>query len=330
MDTQKNSKYRHLYIIASLIILLLITYIAINLGSVKIAFPDIVRGLFSGEQGAAGIVRDLRLPRILIAIMVGMNLAVAGVLLQAVMGNPLADPGITGISSGCSIVAIIVMLYFQELYYILPLLAFLGGAFACILIYMLAWKKGLSPIRIILAGVAVNATLGGIVSMLSILNSDKIQGILMWVNGSLSARGWKDVNMLFIYTLIGIVMAFPLYKTCNIIVLGDKTATSLGVNINLQRILISAVAVYLAGISTSIVGVIGFVGLVVPHISRMIIGSNHKYLIPFSSIMGANLLLTADTLGRTIAMPYEIPVGVVMAVMGGPFFLYLLRRSEKH
>lgn len=330
MDTQKKSKYRHIYILASLIILLLITYIAINLGSVKIAFPDIVRGLFSGEQGAAGIVRDLRLPRILIAIMVGMNLAVAGVLLQAVMGNPLADPGITGISSGCSIVAIIVMLYFQELYYILPLLAFLGGAFACILIYMLAWKKGLSPIRIILAGVAVNATLGGIVSMLSILNSDKIQGILMWVNGSLSARGWKDVNMLFIYTLIGIVMAFPLYKTCNIIVLGDKTATSLGVNINLQRVLISAVAVYLAGISTAIVGVIGFVGLVVPHISRMIIGSNHKYLIPFSSITGANLLLTADTLGRTIAMPYEIPVGVVMAVMGGSFFLYLLRRSEKH
>lgn len=322
-------KKKKAYILVALIVLIAAIYLSINLGSVKVPFKDIMFGIFNGAEGDVGIVRDLRLPRVLIAVIVGANLAVSGVLLQAVMKNPLADPGITGISAGASVVAIIVMLYFQNLHSALPLIAFFGGAFACFLIYALAWKKGLSPIRIVLAGVAVNSTLGGITAMLSILNSDKIAGILMWINGSISSRGWKDVRLLFIYSVIGLLFSFPLYKSCNIIVLGDKTSKNLGVNINIQRILISAAAVFLAGVSTSIVGVIGFIGLVVPHISRMIIGSDHKYLIPFSAIMGSILLISADTLGRVIAKPYEIPVGVVMAVLGGPFFLYLLRRSEK-
>ncbi|MEW8956701.1 FecCD family ABC transporter permease [Clostridium sp.] len=322
-------KKSRVYFLAIFALLLIAIYFSINIGSVKVPFSEIIQGLFSEATGDVGIVRDLRLPRILIAILVGGNLAVSGVLLQAVMKNPLADPGITGISAGASVIAIFVMLYFPKLYFAMPLMSFIGGAFACFLIYSLAWKKGLSPVRIVLAGVAVNSVLGGISGMLSILNSDKISGVLMWLNGNISTRGWNDVYILFIYSLIGIGLALPLYKSCNIILLGDKTAKNLGFNVNIQRILISAVAVFLAGISTSIVGVIGFIGLVVPHISRMLIGSDHKELIPFSAMLGALILLLADTFGRVIAAPYEIPVGIVMAVIGGPFFLYLLRRSDR-
>lgn len=322
-------KNKLIFILGMFVMLVAVAYISVNLGSVKVPFSAIVGGIFSDAGGDVGIVRDLRLPRIMLAMIIGANLAVAGVLLQTVMQNPLADPGIIGISSGAGILAATVMLYLPMLYNFMPLIAFVGAALTCFLIYSLAWKKGLSPVRIILAGVAVNAILGGGISMLSILNSDRMQSILMWFNGSISTKGWNDVKLLSIYSIFGLVGSFFLYKSCDLLALGDKTAANLGVNVNMQRIIISGAAVFLAGTSTSIVGVIGFVGLVVPHISRLIIGSNHKYLIPFSAVMGAVVLLSADTLGRVVARPYEIPVGVVTAVLGGPFFIYLLRRSDK-
>ncbi|MCM8819683.1 MAG: iron ABC transporter permease [Candidatus Omnitrophica bacterium] len=321
-------KRRYLFIVAVLILVFLIC-IAINLGSIKIPLYEIAEGFLGKQSERFIIVRDLRLPRILIAVFVGANLAVSGVLLQAVMQNPLVDPGITGVSSGASVIAILVMLYLPQFYNILPFASFLGGLFACFLVYSLAWKRGLSPIRIVLSGVAVNAFLGGISSILAILNTDKIAGVLMWINGSMASRGWKDVKVLSVYSIFGLIFSLFLYKSCNILSLGEKNAKNLGTNINLNRLILSLTAVFLAGVSTSIVGIIGFVGLIVPHIARMLIGSNHKFLIPFSMLSGSITLLLADTLARTIAKPYEIPVGVVMAALGGPFFLYLLRRSDK-
>jgi iron complex transport system permease protein len=322
-------KRRYLLIIVAVIVLFSLIFVATNLGSIKIPFHELIEGFLGKESESFIIVRDLRLPRILIAVFVGANLAVSGVLLQAVMQNPLVDPGITGVSSGASVMAILIMLYFPQLYSILPLASFLGGLFACFLVYSLAWKRGLSPIRIVLSGVAVNAFLGGISSILAILNTDKIAGVLMWVNGSMASRGWKDFKVLFVYSILGLIFSLFLYKSCNILSLGEKNAKNLGANINLNRIILSLTAVFLAGVSTSVVGIIGFVGLIVPHISRMLIGSNHKFLVPFSMLSGSITLLLADTLARTVAKPYEIPVGVVMAALGGPFFLYLLRRSEK-
>ena len=308
--------------------LILTILLAINVGSISVPLSEMIPGLLKGEGGNIGIIRDIRLPRIAVALLVGASLSVSGVLLQAVMRNPLADPGITGISSGASVAAIIVMLYIPGAIHSLPLFGFLGGLAACALIYSLAWKGGINAIRIVLAGVAVNAVLGGMSGMLSIINSEKLSGVLMWLNGNIGNKSWEDVGVLFVYTVIGLIIALPLFKNCNILALGDKAATSLGVNVNRQRIIISAVAVFLAGVSTSIAGVIGFIGLVVPHISRMIIGSDHKYLIPYSALLGSLVLLVADTCGRIVAKPYEIPVGIVMAVVGGPFFLYLLRKGD--
>lgn len=314
----------------TILILLLIASIilSISIGSVKVSLSDIISGILYNKGGNVGIIRDIRIPRVFMGVLVGANLSVAGVLLQSVMRNPLADPGITGISSGASVTVMLVMLYFPGSANMIPLLGFIGGLVACIIIYALAWQNGISAIRIILAGVAVNAMLGGVTSMISILNSDNLAGVLGWLNGNLGKKGWADVKIMMIYTLVGLGVAMPLANNCNILAFGDKNAKSLGVNPNTQRIIISVVAVFLAGISTSYAGVIGFIGLVVPHISRLLMGSDHKILLPFSALLGSTVLLIADTIGRCLLSPYEIPVGVVMAVAGGPFFLFLLRRGE--
>ncbi len=311
-----------LFLIASILI-------SIRIGSVSVSFEDIFNALTSDTGGVAGIIRDIRIPRILMGILVGANLAVSGVLLQGVMRNPMADPGITGISSGASVVVMILLLYFPQASASMPIFGFIGGILACFTIYSLAWKQGLSAVRIVLAGVAVNSILGGVSSMISIWNSENLTGVLNWMNGELSKKSWTQVKFMAMYTIIGLLIAFLLHRCCDILALGDKNTKSLGYNPNILRIVISAAAVFLAGISTSYVGVIGFIGLIVPHISRMLMGSEHKRLIPFAALMGAAVLLTADTIGRTIISPYEIPVGVITTVFGGPFFLYLLRKDSK-
>lgn len=312
-----------------ILILLGTIFLSIRVGSVSVSYSDIFDAFTSDAGGTAGIIRDIRIPRVLMAVIVGANLAISGVLLQGVMRNPMADPGITGISSGASVVVMIVMLYFPGATTSVPVFGFVGGILACVLIYSLAWKQGLSAVRIVLAGVAVNSILGGVSSLISILNSESLSSVLTWLNGELGKKGWDKVSTIAIYSAVGLVLALLSYRCCDLLALGDKNTKSLGYNPNLLRIIISAIAVFLAGISTAYVGVIGFIGLVVPHMSRMLMGSEHKYLIPFSGLLGSIVLLLADTVGRIVIAPYEIPVGVIMTVCGGPFFLYLLRKDSK-
>lgn len=325
----KNKNTKIFYIVSCLIMLIFIMLISMKVGSIDITFKELISGIITNQNdGNIGIIKDLRLPRVIIAVFVGANLAISGVLLQAVMKNPLADPGITGISAGASLVAIVIMIFVPELNSLKPIMAFGGGSLAAILVYSIAYKNGLSPIRIVLAGIAINAMLGSISSVLTIFNGNNSSSIQMWLSGSLAAIGWSDVKILAMYSLIGITISITLAKTCNLMVLGDKTAKSLGVDTNKQRVVISAVAVFLASVSTGIAGIISFVGLIIPHICRFIIGSDHKYLIPFSGVVGGILLLLADTLGRTMMRPYEVSVGLVMSVIGAPFFIYLLRRRD--
>ncbi len=314
------------FIIVSILLVVGVIF-SISVGSVNIPLSDIMKGIMTGESGNVGIIRTIRIPRVMMGVLVGANLSVAGVLLQGVMRNPLADPGIAGISSGASVVVMLILLYFPQTSHMIPLYGFLGGLAACGMIYSLAWKKGITAVRIILAGVAVNSMLGGISSMISILNSESLAGVLNWMNGNLGKKSWNEVRLMLCYTCIGLALAIPMAKGCNLLALGDKNAKSLGLNPNLQRVLISIAAVFLAGISTAYAGVIGFIGLVVPHVARLLMGSDHRILIPFSAILGAFVLVMADTLGRTVTAPYEIPVGVIMSVLGGPFFLYLLRKG---
>ena len=324
-----SNKLKVLIILMSLVLLGVLIIVTIGVGSVSISVKEIIETfLGNGNEINQSIIMDMRLPRIIIAVFVGAGLSISGALLQSIMNNPLADPGITGVSSGASLLAITVMLYFPKLHEVLPLMAFLGAIVACMMVFILSWDKGLNPMRVILSGVAVNAVFVGATSLLSILNSDKIQGILLWINGSIAYKGWTEVKYLVPYSVIGIILALLCAKGANLLALGDDVATNLGVNVTKTRFLVALVAVFLAGVSTSVVGIIGFIGLIVPHICRLILGYDYKYLIPMSAIMGGILLLLADTLARFVARPVELPVGILMAMLGGPFFLFLLRRRK--
>lgn len=310
--------------------LLFLFLIAVNTGSLKVSPIELFKGLFIKYNPDVATIYDLRFPRIFIAIFGGTATAVSGVLLQAVLKNPLADPGIIGISSGASLAAVLITAFFPTLYFVTPLFAFLGGMTAFLLVYSLSWRGGLSPLRIILVGVAVNAMFMGIMSAFNSGTGSSYSGVASIVNANITMKIWNDFLTLFIYVMIGLILSIFVLGQCNLLALEEKTARSLGVNVTRNRIMISAIAVLLASISTSVIGPISFLGLIVPHIARLLVGSNHKVLVPYSMILGAFTLLLADTVGRTIAAPYEISASIIMSVAGGPFFILLLRRSKQN
>lgn len=327
MVSTKKKILSFVLILSGLLILFLMS---INTGSLKVTLGELFRGLFIKYNENVATIFDLRFPRVFIAMLGGAATAVSGVLLQAVMKNPLADPGIIGISSGASIAAILVTAFCPSLYFFTPLFALLGGMFACVLVYSLSWKEGLSPLRVILVGVAVNAMFSGLMGAFNSASGSNYSGVASIVNANISMKTWDDLHTLLWYVIVGLLGSILVAGKCNLLLLEDKTARSLGVNVTSSRIIVSIIAVMLAAISTAIIGPISFLGLIVPHIARLLVGSNHKILIPFSIILGAFTLLLADTIGRTIVAPHEISASIIMSVIGGPFFIILLRRSGKN
>lgn len=298
-------------------------------GSADIPLPRILQILFGPVSGTDGmVIWNIRFPRNIVGALVGANLAVSGAILQAVMKNPLADPGIVGVSSGAGLAGVMMLIFMPSASLLLTPVAFIGAMLSAGAVYALAWKNGIRPSRIILAGVAVSAFLGSGISALLVFYADRVQGALLWMVGGLSARSWPQVEALFPYTVLGLVFALCGAKALTILSLGDETARGLGMPVEKVRFAMTAVASLLAAGAVSIAGLIGFVGLVVPHIVRLIIGSDYKYLVPGSAVLGAGILVLCDTLGRVAFAPIEIPAGIIMAFLGAPFFLYLLRRSS--
>jgi len=316
------------YIITSVLLVTLFIY-AVNTGSLKISTAQLFRGLFVEYDPQVATIYDLRFPRIFIAMLGGAAMAVSGVLLQAVMKNPLADPGIIGVSSGASFVAVLVTACFPMLYNFTPLFACVGGCTACALVYLLSWKSGLSPLRLILVGVAINTMFTGLMSAFNSGTGSNYSGVASIVNANITQKTWDDFRLLVCYAVIGLILSLLVTRYCNLLSLEDKTVRSLGVNVTAIRLIISFVACLLASISTAVIGPISFLGLIVPHIARLLVGSNHKVLMPYTMILGAFTFLLADTIGRTICYPYEINATVIMSVVGGPFFVFLLRRSDR-
>ena len=294
-------------------------FVAVNTGSLQVSPEQLVSGLLVEYDDTVATIYDLRFPRIFIAMVGGAALAVSGTLLQAVIRNPLADPGIIGVSSGASLAAVLVTAFAPALFYFTPLFAFAGGMVAFGLVYSLSWRGGLSPLRVILVGVAVSAMFSGISSAFSSGTGGTLSGVASIVNAIITMKTWSDLQ-----TRVALLVT----KRCDLLSLEDKTARSLGLDVNKNRIFISAVAVLLASISTAIIGPISFLGLIVPHIARLLVGTSHKWLVPYSMLLGAFCLLLADTLGRTIAAPYEISAAVIMSVVGGPAFILLLRKAR--
>ena len=297
-------------------------------GSVEIPAGEILQGLMGDGEGAnEQILRNIRLPRTIVAALVGVNLSLSGAILQAVMKNPLADPHIIGISSGAGLAGISMLLMFPGMGWAVTPVAFLGAMSAALLIYVLAWKNGIRPIRIILAGVAVSAFLGAGISALMIFYSDRVHSALMWMVGGLSARSWSHVDIVLPYAAVGMVLAFLGARHLNVLQLGDEIAKGLGMSVELTRIVLTALAALLAASAVSVVGLLGFVGLIVPHAARLIVGSDYRFLLPGAALLGIATVTLSDTFARTAFSPIELPVGIIMAVLGAPFFLFLLRRE---
>lgn len=303
-------------------------FLSLVKGSSVIELKQILKILLEDVNSPQSqIIWNIRMPRTIVGALVGVNLSLAGAILQAVMRNPLADPHIIGISSGAGLAGVAIMILFPAMEYLITPVAFVGAMLAAVCIYCLAWKNGIKPVRIILAGVAVSAFLSAGISGLMIFYSDRVHGALMWMVGGLSARSWPHVWIILPYAIIGFVLALCGAAYLNVLQLGDDMARGLGVNVEVTRIVMTAIAALLAASAVSVVGLLGFVGLVVPHAARLLLGSDYRFLLPGAALLGVATITLSDTFARVIFAPIEIPVGIIMAFLGAPFFLFLLRRE---
>lgn len=281
----------------------------------------------------SSIILELRLPRTISGILVGAALSLSGAVLQALLRNPLADPFVLGISSGAAVGAVLAILVglgstFLGIYAV-PGAAFGGALLTLLLVYFIARVEGRIPTQtMLLSGVIVSSFFSAIIMFLiSVTSNEQIHSVMFWLMGNLEYSASQSLGVIFLYFLVGSAVLFFLAKDLNILVLGEETASELGVEVERVKKIAFVFASLITGAVVSVSGLIGFVGLVVPHVVRMIWGPDHRFLLPASALMGAMLLVVADTIARTVMAPSEIPVGVVTAMGGAPFFVYLLRKK---
>ncbi len=276
------------------------------------------------------IVWNIRLPRVFVAILVGMNLAVSGGIFQAVTRNELASPFILGVSSGAGLLILLTLVVFSGLSTFLPLIAAVGGSVAFLVVYAIAWQNGTSPVRLVLAGVIVGTIFQSFQTALFFFADDigVVQSAIAWTTGSLTGTDWEQVRMALPWTILAMVLALVSSRQLNVLLLGEQTAKSLGMSVERVRFALSGVAVLAAAASIAVAGIVGFVGLIVPHMVRNIVGSDYKQLVVGCLFAGPALLVVADVGARLALSPTQIPVGIVTGLVGGPYFLYLMRKQD--
>lgn len=292
--------------------------------------------LGNGSSFESLIVQSFRMPRILISILVGINLAVAGATLQAILRNPLASPDVTGITGGASVAVVLFLAIFSNdsnaltvSIHWMPLAAFIGATIIAILLYLLAWKNGLSSFRLVLVGIGLWALTKALTNLFMIIGPiHQAAQANVWITGSVYGANWSNVQILAPITIVLLLIAFIMTRHLNIQELGEDIALGVGARIERQRLGLLLLSTALIGSSVAFAGGIGFVGLMAPHIARKLVGSSFGNLLPLSAIIGAILVLLADTIGRTVFLPLEIPAGVFTAAIGAPYFIYLLYRQR--
>lgn len=276
------------------------------------------------------VVWNIRLPRTLLATVVGAGLAVSGATMQGLFRNPLADPGLIGVSTGASLGAILAIVTGVSLLgaWTLPFAAFIGAMLTTLLVYAIARHNGRTEVvTLVLAGVAIATILSAAIGMLMTISSDaQLRSITFWTLGSLGGARWHQVGIVALVTLVGCAISIRYATALNLLALGEREARHLGIEVEQMRVILIVAVAMMVGSAVAFSGTIGFVGLVVPHLIRLLIGPDHRRLLPLAAIGGATLLLCADLFSRMIAQPTEIPIGVTMSLVGGPFFLWLLLR----
>lgn len=279
------------------------------------------------------IIMTIRFPRVILTALVGAGLSLAGAAFQGLFRNPMADPYIIGVSSGASLGAVISILIQPmvsiSLSYGLPIFAFVFAVASILLVYQLARVGGKVPVMtLLLAGIAVNTLLSALVSLGVFFSGNQLHQVVFWLMGGFSGRGWDYVYLFLPYALVGAAIILVYSRELNALLLGEEPAQHLGIEVESVKTRLLIAAALLTGACVSVSGQIGFVGLVVPHIVRMLFGADHRTLLPSAALFGAAFLLIADTIARVIMAPAEVPVGIVTALVGGPFFIYLLRRQK--
>ncbi|QAS52573.1 FecCD family ABC transporter permease [Halobacillus litoralis] len=333
-----NQKRLPIVLGALTILLVTVFILSLNMGVVKIAPLDVLRTLFGqGTEKQNLVLFDFRLPGMIIALVIGAGLGVSGAILQGVAQNDLADPGILGINTGAGFAVILYIFFFQESMarvtgfglYILPVFALLGAFVAAILVYVLAWKKGVNPVRLILVGIGINAGFSAALIIFQVkMNPQDFNQALVWLAGDIWMSNW---NLVFaVVPIIILMILYTIYKssTLNILNLGDQMSIGLGAAVEKERRTLLLLAVGLAGLCVAAGGGIAFLGLVAPHIARRLIGPRHEQMLPVAALTGALFLLAADTIGKNIIAPAEIPVGIVVSIVSTPYFIYLLMKTQ--
>lgn len=318
------------YKITLIIVLFILGFIAmlasVCLGTMNFSVQESLRAVFVEDDSPARlIIWNVRLPRIICGGLVGICLSLAGCILQGVMRNHLASPSTIGVTSGASFIGYLTLVAFPGYYYLLPVGSIIGGFFTTMGIYLLAYNKGVSPIKMILSGMAVSAVFGALNDIIRSFFPEKLANATGFLIGSLNGVAWNNFSIILPYALIGILLCLFLPSKMNILMLGDEMANSLGVRTESFRLFLIVVSSLLAGAAISVAGLINFVGLIVPHIARLLVGSDYKYLFPASIAIGYMLIIICDLIGRMVLPVGEISVSVVLSFVGAPFFLYLLR-----
>lgn len=337
VGAERKKKTKAVVVLIALSLLIVTAFIvSMNTGFTKLSPFDVLRTLFGGGTPKQELILfEFRLPRIVIAVLIGAGLALSGCILQGVSRNALADPGILGINAGAGLMVMLFVSFFPTTtaapIFLLPLLALVGACLAAFLIYILSYKKGegILPTRMLLTGIGVAAGISAAMIVLTLrLSPEKYQFVATWLAGSIWGSNWKFVMALLPFIVVFVPLVLAKARVLNILNLGDQTASGLGASVERERIVLLAAAAILAGACVSVSGGIGFVGLIGPHLARRLVGPKHQFLLPASALVGSLLVLVADTLGRVILQPSEIPAGILVAILGAPYFLYLLSRTN--
>ena len=309
---------------------------SMNTGYIRLSPLDVLRTLLGhGTAKQELILFEFRLPRIMISVLIGMGLAVAGCIFQGISRNPLADPGVLGINAGAGLAVTLFISFYPATanapVFLMPLLALLGSGITATIIYVLSYKKhyGLLPIRMVLVGIALAAGINAAMIVLQLrLRPEDYQMLQIWLVGSIWGTSWKYVLALLPWIILLLPYVFLKARVLNVLNLGDQTAVGLGTPLERSRLGLLAAAVGLTGSCVAVGGGISFVGLIAPHLARRLVGPKHEYLLPASALTGGLLVIVSDTLGRWLLQPAEVPTGIVVAVIGAPYFLYLLTKSR--
>ena len=318
-------------LMASIALLVVLTAAAFLVGSSSVSFAELAAWVTGGQvsDAAKSILANVRLPRVLAALLAGAALAVAGAVIQAVLDNPLASPNVIGINSGAGLFVLLAAAFFPQYLWLPPLAAFLGALVTALLIFGLSLGANISRLTVVLSGIAITTVFGAGMNTIMIVAPDAYIGSANFLVGGLSGVLMRDLWWPAAYIVVGLAVAFTCGNRLNIMSLGDDSAHALGMNVRGNRLGLLTLAAMLAGAAVSFAGLLGFVGLIIPHIVRFFVGHDNRRVLVMSAVLGAAFVVGCDLLARIMFAPYEVPVGILMAFLGGPFFVYLIMRNRR-